>query len=151
MVLALSAFAAIPPTATAYYASCFQSRVIGYNDFLERNFDGSANQTSPLAQIYLSSQSNNETYTLKETVKRPDKDKFIEAMEIKVAAMFRGNIWKAVPKSVMTEHYRKERASGLDMKRHQIMMIWSFRCKRHPDGSISKYKARLCCHGGQQQ
>ena len=30
-------------------------------------------------------------------------------------------------------------------------MIWSFKRKRHPDGSLSKYKARLCCHGGQQQ
>ena len=151
MVLALSAFAAIPTTATAYSTSCFQSRVIGYNDFLETNFDGSANQTSPLAQIYLSSQSNNETYTLKEMVKQPDRDKFIEAMELEVASMFKENIWLAVPKRVMTEHYRKERASGLDVKRHQIMMIWSFKRKRHPDGSLSKHKARLCCHGGQQQ
>ena len=31
------------------------------------------------------------------------------------------------------------------------MMIWSFKRKRHPDGRLSKYKARLCCHGGQQQ
>ena len=30
-------------------------------------------------------------------------------------------------------------------------MIWSFKRKRHPDGRLSKYKARLCCHGGQQQ
>ena len=31
------------------------------------------------------------------------------------------------------------------------MMIWSFKRKRHPDGSLDKHKARLCCHGGQQQ
>ena len=30
-------------------------------------------------------------------------------------------------------------------------MIWSFKRKRHPDERLSKYKARLCCHGGQQQ
>ena len=31
------------------------------------------------------------------------------------------------------------------------MMVWSFKRKRHPDGRLTKYKARLCCHGGQQQ
>ena len=30
-------------------------------------------------------------------------------------------------------------------------MIWSFKRKRNPDGTLSKHKARLCCHGGQQQ
>ena len=30
-------------------------------------------------------------------------------------------------------------------------MIWSFKRKRHPDGTFNKCKARLCCHGGQQQ
>ena len=36
------------------------------------------------------------------------------------------------------------------MKRERIM-IWSFKRKRHPDGRLSKYMARLCCHGKQQQ
>ena len=31
------------------------------------------------------------------------------------------------------------------------MMIWSFMRKRHPDGSLDKYQARLWCHGGHQQ
>ena len=31
------------------------------------------------------------------------------------------------------------------------MMIWSFKRKRKPDGTITKYKARLCCHEGQQE
>ena len=151
IVLAMSAFVTNSPSVTAFSAKCFQSRVIEYNDFLERNFDGSSNQTSPLAQIYLSSQANNETYTLKEMVREPDKDKFIEAMEDEVASMFQEKIWKAVPKRIMTDHYKAQRATGLEVKRHQIMMIWSFKRKRHPDGSLNKYKARLCCHGGQQQ
>ncbi len=29
------------------------------------------------------------------------------------------------------------------------MAIWSFKRKRNPLGVITKYKARLCCHGGQ--
>ena len=31
------------------------------------------------------------------------------------------------------------------------MMIWSFKRKRHPDGTLDKHKARLCCHECQQQ
>ena len=83
-------------------------------------------------------------------IKEPNKAKFIEAMEVEVESMLREKIWKAVPKSVMTEHYRKQRASGLDVKQHQIMMILSFKRKQHSDDSLDKYKARLCCHGGQQ-
>ena len=30
-------------------------------------------------------------------------------------------------------------------------MIWSFKRKRKPDRTITKYKARLCCHGIQQE
>jgi hypothetical protein len=32
-----------------------------------------------------------------------------------------------------------------------IMAIWSFKCKRLPDGTLNKHKARLCAHGGMQQ
>ena len=38
-----------------------------------------------------------------------------------------------------------------DIKRKQLLMIWSFKRKRHPDGSLSKYKVRLCVHGGKKQ
>ena len=32
-----------------------------------------------------------------------------------------------------------------------IMAIWSFKRKQYPEGTLSKHKARLCAHGGQQQ
>jgi hypothetical protein len=32
-----------------------------------------------------------------------------------------------------------------------IQAIWSFKRKRFPDGTLNKYKARLCTHGGMQQ
>ena len=72
-------------------------------------------------------------------------------MHKEVASFFEERIWKVVPKSEMLEHYQKERKKGLDIKRHQLMMIWSFKRKRNPEGKVTKYKARLCCHGGQQQ
>ena len=51
----------------------------------------------------------------------------------------------------MNDYYSSLRRNGHDLNRKQIMMIWSFKRKRHPDGRLDKYKARLCCHGGQQQ
>ncbi len=36
----------------------------------------------------------------------------------------------------------------VDVKK--IMAIWSFKCKRFPDGMLNKHKAQLCTHGGQQ-
>ena len=65
-------------------AKCYQARVVKYNDFLETNFDGTSNNTSPFAQIYMTSQANNETYTLKEMLQQPDRDDFMEAMRKEV-------------------------------------------------------------------
>eukprot|EP00957_Ditylum_brightwellii_P173253 13189737-Ditylum_brightwellii.AAC.1 len=45
----------------------------------------------------------------------------------------------------------KQQKQGVDAKRKQLMLIWLFNQKRHTDGSLSKHKARLCWHGGQQQ
>ena len=38
----------------------FQSRVLKYKDFLQKRFDGTANNISPLAQIYMITQANKE-------------------------------------------------------------------------------------------
>ena len=99
----------------------------------------------------MTTQSNNETYNLKEAMQEPDKADFIEAMRKEVASLFTEEIWKRVPRQEMKDYYRNQRADGVDIKREQIMMIWSFKRKRHPDGTLDKHKARLCCHGGQQQ
>eukprot|EP00957_Ditylum_brightwellii_P041007 3104913-Ditylum_brightwellii.AAC.1 len=51
----------------------------------------------------------------------------------------------------MLEFYRNLQRQGVDVKRKQLILIWSSKRKRHAHGSLSKHKARLCCHGGQQQ
>ena len=35
--------------------------------------------------------------------------------------------------------------------RRQMIVVWSYRRKRRPDGTIPKYKARLCADGSQQK
>ena len=156
-LLILAASTCITPVSAAIHASsqrishCYQTRAIQYEDYLDRNFDGTANSTHPLAQVYITSKSNNETYTIKEMLKEPDKDEFLKAMNDEVASLFKKRIWKMVPRSEMKHHYNEMRMKGKDISREQIMMIWSFKRKRHPDGTFNKCKARLCCHGGQQQ
>ena len=132
-------------------AHCYQTRMIDYHDFLESNYDGTRNATNPLAQIYLTSKANNEVYTLKEMLAQPDRNEFLKAMKEEVQSLFDEKIWKLVQREEMTRHYNRQREKGITVNREQIMMIWSFKRKRHPDGSFKKCKARLCCHGGQQQ
>ena len=76
MILALSAFTSTTTEMCNSIHQCYQARAVEYHDFLETNFDGSVNSLNPLAHIYLSTQSNNEVYNLKEMLQQPDKEYF---------------------------------------------------------------------------
>jgi hypothetical protein len=39
---------------------------------------------------------------------------------------------------------------NLPLKTRYLDLIWTYRRKRHPDGSLNKYKARLCVNGSRQ-
>ena len=133
------------------FQSAYSSFLGGYDDCLEANFDGTGNSFSILGQIYLSGKVSNKVYNLTEMMKQPDRNKFEEAMAKEVQDMFTNKIWKKVPKAKMLQYYQEKEKDGIKVDLKRIMMIWSFKRKRHPDGTLSKYKARLCCHGGQQQ
>ena len=117
---------------------------------LDLNFDGACNSISILGQICLSSEINNEIYTLKELMQQPDNVQFEKAIYEKVKWMFNNETWIKVSKRSMFTYYDGLRKEVKDIKTHHIMMILSFKRKQHPDDRISKYKASLCCHGVQQ-
>ena len=48
-------------------------------------------------------------------------------------------------------HWEVVKRSSLPIGTKTIQAIWSFKRKRFPDGTLNKYKARLCAHGGMQQ
>ena len=73
-------------------SNCYQSRIIEYEYYLDIKFDGTINYTHPLAQIYIATKANNETYILKEMLKEPDKMEFLKATEIEVASLFKEKI-----------------------------------------------------------
>ena len=93
LVLALSIFSQIGNSLVHdginNVSHCYQARVLEYEDYLDRSFDGTNSKTSTLAQIYLSSQSNNECYNVKEMFKEPDRDLFMKAMEKELSTMFK--------------------------------------------------------------
>ena len=82
----------------------------------------------------MKSKSNNEVYNIKEVLQQPDKDKFIEAMNQEESSMFKEGIWTLVPKKEMLDYYAREREKGVNIKRQQLMMIWSFKRKGTPKG-----------------
>ena len=66
----------------------YQSHVVEYGDFLERNSDGTHNVTSPLVQIYIIYKTNNDSYILKKMRHQSDRYKFINTMKKEVLAVF---------------------------------------------------------------
>ena len=87
---------------------------------------------------------------MKEMMRQPDQQEFIIAMKTEVQQMFEKNIWKNIMRSEIKEHYNTIRNKGQLVKREKLYLIWSFKQKCLPDGTLLKYKARLCCHEGQQ-
>ena len=99
------------------------------------NVDGTINGI--LGSVF-SSVVDNDSYTYSGMLKQPDKHQFIEAMLTETAVHEKRNHWTIMK--------RKDMPSAAKT----ILSIWSFKRKRLPDGQISKYKARLCAHGGMQ-
>ena len=80
----------------------------------------------------------NEVFHLGQILKQPDRKLFSEAMEREINGHSSAKHWKVVHRS---------EAKGIKI----IKLIWSFKRKRNPAGAITKYKARICAHGGMQR
>ena len=72
-------------------------------------------------------------------LKQKDVANFVEAMLKEVSDHETRKHWVFVPWSEMPEGTKT------------ILAIWSFKRKQLPDGTIVKWKACLCCHGGMQK
>ena len=80
----------------------------------------------------------NDSYTYSGMLKQPDKHQFVEAMLTETAVHEKRNHWSIMKCKDMPPGAKK------------ILLIWSFKKKRSPDGKISKCKACLCAHGRMQ-
>jgi hypothetical protein len=100
--------------------------------------DDTFNDFHPFA--YVASLADKDTMNFAKAMKQSDRDEFVSAMEKEVSDHVQRGQWKIYSKSEM----RQTGYSG-----RVIMAVWSFKRKRNPFGVITKYKARLCAHGGQ--
>ena len=117
MILALTAFTSSATNIIDSSVHCYRTREIQYDDFLEPNFDGSTNELNPQAEIYITTQSNNESYNLKEMMQQQDRRYFENIVHDEVSSMFRKDIWKQVPRRQMMVYYAKHRSEGLNINR----------------------------------
>ena len=103
MTLLFAALATLDTLAVEKTPHCYQSHVVEYGDFLERNIDGTHNATPTLAQIYIITKASYESYALKKILHQPDRDKFLNAMEKEVLV---GDILtKGVKREARKEHW----------------------------------------------
>eukprot|EP00957_Ditylum_brightwellii_P079677 6058779-Ditylum_brightwellii.AAC.1 len=70
-----------------------------------------------------------------------DRKDFEAAMFIEGNHVFDNEVWEKVPRKKMEDYYKQLRKQGTNIKRKQLMLIWSFKGKCHADGSLSKHKA----------
>ena len=97
-----------------------------YQESVELNVDGSLNFVHPLSLTIVSGE--NDTFHFHDAMEQPDREQFIEAMIKELNDHLVNNHWKLV------------KCSDIG-KAKMVKAIWSFKRKRHPDGSLLKHKA----------
>jgi hypothetical protein len=65
-------------------------------------------------------------------------NKFIDAHRPKILGLMDINTFQFIPKTT------------LPPKKRYLVLIWTYRCKSRPDGSLKKCKARLCVNGSRK-
>jgi Reverse transcriptase (RNA-dependent DNA polymerase). len=73
-------------------------------------------------------------FSYQEAMRHPDREKWIEAMEKEIQELEDHGVWHEVPLSAAK-------------KTKIVPCTWVFKIKRAPDGSVKKYKARICLRG----
>jgi hypothetical protein len=73
-----------------------------------------------------------EPKTYKQALTSPDKEKWLEAMQKEYSSLIKNKVFELVPRP-------NDRAI--------VTCKWAFKVKRKVDGSIERYKARLCARG----
>jgi hypothetical protein len=101
----------------------------GINDMILNNLD---------PKFYAMQMKNPDVLTHAQMKRQVDANKFIEAQRPEIKGLMDINTFEFIPKI------------NLPPKTGYIDLIWAYRRNRCPDGSLKKYKARLCVNGSRQ-
>ena len=77
-----------------------------------------------------------DTLTWNEMMAAPDRDKFLDAIQVEIDALEKNDTWDEVPIT--------------DAKGRIVPGTWTFKRKRTPDGIVYRWKARYCVRGDLQ-
>jgi hypothetical protein len=98
----------------------------GINDMFLSNLDPT---------FYAMQMQNPDVLTHAQMKRQVDAHKFIDAQRPEISGLKDINTFEFIPKT------------SLPPKTRYLDLIWTYRRKRCPDGSLKKYKARLCVNG----
>jgi hypothetical protein len=104
-------------------------------DQLNGLFDDTINDICHQVYAYAIS---NKSFTYLQMLREEDHKQFFAAIEVELAD------------HEECDHWTLMECKDLPIRTKNIMAIWSFKCRRFPDGTLNKHKARVCAHGGQQ-
>jgi hypothetical protein len=81
---------------------------------------------------------NTNVLTYAQMKRQVDANKFVEAQRPDIDGLMDINTFEFIPQI------------NLPPRTRYLDLIWTYSRKRHPDGSLKKYKARLCVNGSRQ-
>jgi hypothetical protein len=102
---------------------------LGINDMFLNNLDPT---------FYAMQMKNTDVLTHSQMKHQVDANTFIEEHRPEISVLMDINTFEFIPKTT------------LPLKTRYLDLIWTYRRKRRPDGSLKKYKARLCVNGSRQ-
>jgi hypothetical protein len=88
--------------------------------------------------FYAMQMQNLDVLTHAQMKRQVDAQKFVDAQRPEILGLMDINTFEFIPKTT------------LPPKTRYLDLIWTYRCKRRPDGSLKKYKAHLCVNGSRQ-
>jgi hypothetical protein len=88
---------------------------------------------------FVASRSDPDTLTFDEAMRDADCDGFRTAMGVEITSLEREGTWTEVPKQ-----------EALDKAERILPGTWAFKRKRHPEGYVTRLKARYCVRGDLQ-
>jgi hypothetical protein len=87
---------------------------------------------------YAMQMQNSDVLTHAQMKRQVDMNKFIDAQRPEIKGLMDINIFEFIHKT------------NLLAKTRYLNLIWTYRCKRRPDGFLKKYKAHLCVNDSRQ-
>ena len=118
--------------------SIIERRLTDHDGTAWDSLSGLLNDLDPFA-FAATIDSSSDALSQSQMLKASDQDEFVKAQVPEIEGLTEAGVFEY--------HFMSE----LPPTAHLLNAIWSYRRKRRPDGTLLKYKSRICADGSQQQ